>query len=171
MDGQTSSPVAKALWQCTPAALTLSCVLLSLVPFGLATHWLVFPALALTAVFFWAINQPSLLPPVFIFCVGLTQDFLTGGPIGLWAFVYLVAFGAVISQRNLLFSQPFPMLWAGFLLVTVLAGVLVWLVGSFYYSKALNVGPIALQSMITVLIYPLMNKIYRHVQNNIISSA
>ena len=167
MDAQSPNPIAKAFWQCTPALLAMAGVLVSLIPFGLVTHWLVFPALALTAVYFWAINQPSLLPPILIFLIGLAQDFLSGGPVGLWAFVYLVAYAGVLSQRSILFAQSFPMLWAGFLIVASIVGILVWLVGSFYYSQALNVMPIALQVLVTAMVYPVMNKIYAQVQNNI----
>ena len=171
MDTQTSNPVAKTLWQCTPSILAILGVLISLIPFGLISHWLVFPALALTAVYFWAINQPSLLPPLLIFLIGLTQDFLSGGPIGLWAFVYLVAYASVLSQRSILFAQPFPMIWAGFLIVAMIVGVLVWTVGSFYYSQPLNVMPIALQVLVTAVVYPVMSRIYTHVQSNINMTA
>ena len=171
MDAPNSNPIEKMLWQCAPGLLALICVLISLIPFGLVTHWLVFPALTLTAIYFWAINQPSLLPPIVIFMIGLLQDFLSGGPIGLWAFVYLVAFAAVLSQRNILHAQPFPMLWAGFLMMALMVGVILWLVGSFYYSQALNVVPIMLQVVVTALVYPVMNRIFKSVQQNINTAA
>lgn len=166
-NAQSSNPFAKALWQCVPTVIALVGVLISLIPLGLVSHWLVFPVLALTAVYFWAINQPTLLPPVLVFVIGLAQDLLSGGPIGLWAFVYLVAYAAILSQRNLLFALPFVMLWGGFLIVAMGAGVLVWMVGSFYYSQVLSFSPIALQVAATALIYPLMSKIFSHVQTNI----
>lgn len=167
MEAQSPNQIAKAFWQCTPGMIALIGVLLSLIPFGLVSHWLVFPALALTAVYFWAINQPSLLPPAVIFMIGLAQDFFSGGPVGLWALVYLVAYASVLSQRNILYSQPFAVLWGGFLILSLVVGVLIWLVGSFYYSQVLNVGPIALQVLSTSLVYPIMSKIYSQVQTNI----
>jgi len=90
-----------------PFVMGLVCVLLSFVPFGRIVGSSLTPAFVLMAIYYWAIVRPEMFPPIAVFTVGLIFDLLSGGIIGLWAFVYVVTYAVVISQRLLLVNAPF----------------------------------------------------------------
>ena len=76
-----------------PFLVGLFCVFLTFVPIGSIVGIEVAPAFALMAVYYWAAHQPETFPPYAVFAVGLLQDLLSAGPIGLWAFTYVVIYG------------------------------------------------------------------------------
>jgi rod shape-determining protein MreD len=100
------------------------------------------PWLALLPVFFWGLLRPDLMRAVAAFGVGLFQDLVSGGPLGVWAIAYLVAFAVVAPQREALAGQSSAAVWIGFALFVVLAGVAAyaagWLASRFVPSPELE---------------------------------
>lgn len=113
------------------------------------------PIIPLVIVFFWSIYGPNYLPALSVFLIGLLQDLLTGGPLGLWAGVYLVAQFVVMSQRSYFMGREQKVVWLGFALVAVGASVILWLVMSLMSGVLLPAGALLLQMLATVMIYPL----------------
>ena len=66
-----------------PFVSTMVCVLLSMVPFGLSSTVLAPPSFALIAVYLWTLMRPDLMPSWSVFLLGIFQDLLWGGPVGL----------------------------------------------------------------------------------------
>ena len=91
----------------TPGALTLAAVFVSVVPVGLSGLPEVTPFFALMAVYHWSIYRPELLPAPVVFVLGLAQDGLTGGPLGLFALILIVVYGLVSTQRGHSWEGPF----------------------------------------------------------------
>jgi rod shape-determining protein MreD len=87
------------------------------------------PWLPLLPVFFWGLLRPDLLRAVAAFGIGLFQDLVSGGPTGLWALTYLVAFAAIAPQRDALAGQSASAVWIGFALFVVFAAVTAYLAG------------------------------------------
>jgi rod shape-determining protein MreD len=87
------------------------------------------PWLALLPVFFWGVLRPDLGRAVAAFGVGLFQDIVSGGPLGVWALAYLVAFAVVAPQREALAGQSAGAVWIGFALFVALAGVAAFFAG------------------------------------------
>lgn len=147
-----------------PFLVGLFCVFLTFVPIGSIVGIEVAPAFALMAVYYWAAHQPETFPPYAVFAVGLLQDLLSAGPIGLWAFTYVVIYGVVQTQR-LVFAGRVPLvLWTGFALTALLAGTIAWSVASLYYARVLPPGPVLLQLIVTVALFPIFATLFARVE-------
>ncbi|MGE5539360.1 MAG: rod shape-determining protein MreD [Gemmatimonas sp.] len=140
-----------------PMAATAALVLLSAVPTHLPNFQMITPVFALAAVYFFAIYQPSLLPPPAVFAIGLFQDALLGLPFGLTALVLLGAYGVVVNQRNAFRGRPFLITWAGFAVVTPATIAITWAIVSFLAGAFVPPTAAAFQALLTVAIYPLIN--------------
>ena len=68
-----------------------------MVPLRLPDVSPVVPALALVAVYYWAVHRPSLMPAWVVFLIGLFQDLLSGGPVGVGILSLLLVFALVES--------------------------------------------------------------------------
>ena len=153
VDAQLSR-LAQTGRQGTPAAITFALVFLSLIPFGLPHIGLVMPPLALMAVYFWGIYRPDLLPGPAVFALGLLQDVLSGGPIGLYAGLYVGVHAVMSSQRRVFLGRAFTIEWFGFTVVAVGTFLLVWVVASVYYGKVLRPAFLGVQALLSVALYP-----------------
>ncbi len=91
-------------------------------PIGLGGIDVPMPWLPLLPVFFWGLLRPDLGRAVSAFAIGLFQDFVSGGPLGLWAITYLVAFAAIAPQRDALAGQSASAVWIGFAMFVLMAG-------------------------------------------------
>ena len=67
----------------TPTAITLLLIMLGMVPLQLPNIAPVVPSLALIGVFYWAVHRPDLMTIWAIFAIGLFQDLLSGGHVGV----------------------------------------------------------------------------------------
>lgn len=137
-----------------PTLTAIFFVLLGAVPLGLPGFATVGPLFSLCAIFFWTVASPTLLPPLMVFFVGLIEDSLSGGPIGLWAVIFLLVQFVTMSQRQVLVGIRFLLSWASFIPVCYLAGLAAWGGASFYYGHMLPMKPIMVQSTLTLLAYP-----------------
>lgn len=138
-----------------PLLLTLGLILLSAVPLPIPGYALVVPLFSLCSVYYWSVNRPHALPPAVIFLLGLIQDALTGTPFGLHAVMLLLTYGMVVGQRRFFVSQPFGVIWWGFMLVAMIAIAAAWLLASIVAWDIVRPGPAAFQFLLTLAIYPL----------------
>jgi rod shape-determining protein MreD len=136
------------------------CMLLSFVPFSRIFGVEIAPAFGLIAVYYWAVQRPDVFPPYGVFAIGLFYDLLSAGPLGLWALVYLIVYGLVISQRQLIIGRTFSLFWAGFLVSSTIAGFLGWALASLYFGQFLSPGPVLVQMAATVALFPLFAKLF-----------
>src|SRR5690606_13303248 len=70
-----------------PRALGIFLVLLASLPWGLPQFAMLSPMLGLISVYHWTVHRPDLMPVAGAFAVGLSVALLSGGPLGLNAFV------------------------------------------------------------------------------------
>ncbi len=167
--------MSAGLWQrldllargAAPLALTLMLVLAHVTPLRLPAYSHVAPDFALMAVYYWAVHRPDLLPFSAVFVVGLLNDLLTGGPLGLYAFIYLICRWQVMHQRRLLVGKGFGVLWFGFAVMAVLEVGLAWLGASLLRLGIMPAEPAAFQGLLTVAAFPLIAwlfiQVHRHV--------
>jgi rod shape-determining protein MreD len=151
----TVQPPNPVNWLLKPA---LYCVAGSLV---LATPVKVFglqppePVFAMVPAFAWAAIRPSILPPFVLAALGLFQDVLWGGPLGLWPLCLLTAYALAFTVRSALAAEDFRVLWAWYGAVCALgfgAGVLlVSVVG----GEVPNLLGVALQFAVTLALFPM----------------
>ncbi len=112
------------------------------------------PLFLLMGVYYWAIYRPSIIPPVFLFALGLGLDFLAGTPLGLQCFVYMVAAYVLRGQRRFFLGQSFIMVWSGFALTALMAAFLIWGIYGLGKVNLSPVMPVLGQVLVSVLLYP-----------------
>jgi len=151
-----------------PFLVGLVCVLLSFVPLSAIFDADVAPAFGLMAIYFWAVQRPDVFPVYAVFSVGLLYDLLSAGPLGLWALVYLVVYGIVVSQRLLFIGQTFTLFWLGFLVAALVAGLFGWGLASLYFGQVLLPGPILIQMAATVALFPLFATLFEWLQRRLL---
>lgn len=139
-----------------PTSTAILFVLAGVVPAGVPGFSSVTPLLSAAAIFFWVVTRPSLMPPAAVFGVGLFQDVLSGGPIGLWALTLLLVQYFSLSQRKFLVGQTFVLGWIGFASIVTGAACLAWISASIYYDVFLSPVPVFVQAALTILVYPVI---------------
>ncbi|MEK9946021.1 MAG: rod shape-determining protein MreD [Alphaproteobacteria bacterium] len=138
----------------TPGLLTLILVLFSLAPYNFPGSAQLVPPLALMAVFHWGIYRPDLLPGPLAFVLGLLQDVLSGGPLGMWAAVFLLVLVVTASQRRFFLGKMFVVEWLGFALVVPVVFLANWIIGSIYIGAIVDPGALLIQGVLAVAFYP-----------------
>lgn len=129
-------------------------------PLPLAVLWLAYA---------WAREGATVWSrPATLFVLGLVQDVLSGGPLGLWAGVYVFAFlaGGVIANLTRSFSAVTD--WIGFAGAAAAAG----LAGLILAGLALGgaaLGPLLWALAVTIALFPLARPLY--LQRNAMTGA
>ncbi|MEM8937592.1 MAG: rod shape-determining protein MreD [Pseudomonadota bacterium] len=129
------------------------------------------PIIPLFFVFYWSIYAPNYLPAPSVFAVGLLQDFLTGGPLGLWAAVYLAAQFVVMSQRSYFAGRDRSVVWMGFLMAALGVALLFWLTMSLMAGRLLPLGGLAYQLAATVILYPVFDLFFGRLHRRVLVEA
>jgi rod shape-determining protein MreD len=117
------------------------------------------PVFAMVPAFAWAVLRPSLLAPLCLLLLGLFDDLVWGGRMGLWGLGLLVAYGFVLITRNMMSGQSRLMMWVWW------AAAMSACMGSIYLTvrmidgNAPNPLAVALQWLPTVLLYPLADRL------------
>ncbi len=147
-----------------PLAMTFLLMLLTVLPPRAQEIAPVMPALVLTAVYYWAIFRPDLMPAWLVFGIGVLHDLLTGAPLGLGAAMLLTAYLAVAAQRRFFAHATFALLWAGFVLVAAMALTVEWLFGSLLQVRLVDPLETLLRYAATVAAYPCLAWLFGRAQ-------
>ena len=94
-----------------------------------------------------------------------------GLPIGLNAFILLVLYGIVVSQRRYFFGKSFGVLWWGFATVAVVIGALEWAMMSILSATVLSVMPIVVEQLTTAALYPVVAYVFVLTHRSILREA
>jgi rod shape-determining protein MreD len=146
-------------WMGAPMAACMVATLLFAAPIRVFGLRLPEPLFAMVPVFAWAVLRPSILAPVCLLILGLFDDLVWGGRMGLWELGLLVAYGFVLLTRNMMSGQSRLMMWVWW------AAALSACMGSVYLAVRVidGNGPnplaVALQWLPTVLLYPLADRL------------
>lgn len=174
LDPYTPTPAARAsriVVMVVPFVIGIACVLLSFVPVGRIFGSSNMPAFALMAIFYWAVVRPNMFPVYAVFVVGLLTDLLSSGPIGLWAFTYVLTYTLVLTQRFLIINVPFSVFWVAFLLAGLIAGTISWSIASVIYGALLPVRPVLTHVLVTVAVFPLFAFLFGRIERRILPSG
>ena len=169
--GQRAESLSRIAKASTPTILGLFGVLLLALPVRFAEGIIPTPILPLVIVFFWSIYGPNYLPALSVFFIGLLQDLLFGGPLGLWPAVYLLTQYVVLSQRSYFLGREQRVVWIGFTFAAVSAGLILWMVMSLMRGELLPVGGLAAQIAATIATYPLLAAGFSHLHRRVIVEA
>lgn len=154
-----------------PFAMTVFLVMLSVTPLHIPGLGAVAPALSLIAVYYWAIFRPDLLPAPAVFAVGLFQDVLGGLPLGVTALAWLVVFGIVSSQRRFFLGKSFLVMWWGFVLIAAGVTAAMWLLLSALFGTLLASGPVVVQFLLTVALFPAFTWVFIRAQRALLQQV
>jgi len=142
-----------ALWISSPILTCIVAVILTAVPLGFRDGIWVTPAFPLICFFYWSLHRPELLHPIAISLIGFFQDVLSGGPIMMWALVYLVLYSLIQGQRSLLAGRAMTTLLVVFVPVAFGALGLAWLLASMYYSSFISPAATFSQIITTIVLF------------------
>lgn len=114
------------------------------------------PMLPLMAIFIWSTVRPRFIPPIVIFVVGILQDVLTGGVLGVWALAYLVAMIVTRSRDEDGPNREIGPVWIRFLATLVIAIIVAWSAGSLAIGQMAPVRPLLIEAVASGLMFPLI---------------
>lgn len=137
-----------------PFLVTFFMVLISAMPLRVPELSSIMPPLALVSVCYWSIYRPDLLPLWSVFLIGLLQDLLSGGPIGVATLTLISIHAVVLWQRRLFVSASFPMVWCGFMVMAAAALGMMWLLTCLGLLTFVSPRPLLFQYILTVAAYP-----------------
>ncbi len=130
-------------------------------PWGMAAENRFFlPLLPLIVIHYWTMRRPTLIAEWWVFLAGLSLDILTHGPIGYWAFIYLLGYAA--AQFSSQKSEDGVIAKWGLSAATlmVLTGI-AWAVSSLYHFELADWRPYAFAAVAAALIYPVLGVVLR----------
>ena len=160
--------VARIARAATPTLLGLFGALLLATPLRLAEGWIATPLIPLVVVYFWSLYAPRYLPAASIFVIGLLQDLLSGGPLGLWPAVYLVVQYVAMSQQAYFLGREVHVVWMGFAVAAASVSVILWLFMSLLSATLLPLGGLAFQMLTTIAVYPLFAIVFGNLHRRVI---
>ena len=113
------------------------------------------PAFTLMATYYWTIYRPNLLPAPWLFFIGTIQDLLSGGLLGVTAVTLLLTRAIVLPYRRYFVDRLFPMIWAGFALLTGGAMLFSWALHSILAAELLDLRGPVLRAVLTIAAFPI----------------
>jgi rod shape-determining protein MreD len=146
--------VSRLLGSLLPALSAVLLVMLVNLPVTLTGGLFPAPLLALTAVYFWALVRPDLMPPYVVLFVGLLEDLLSGGPAGVWATGFMAAYALVDRQRENLAGLAGLAAVLGFAVAMAVAATATFVLTWIMYMRQPPLAPLLLASVFTALFYP-----------------
>jgi rod shape-determining protein MreD len=157
------APTAERLdplrWIVLPMAGAMAATLLFAAPLRIHGLQLPEPVFAMIPVFAWAVVRPSLTAPACLLALGLFDDLVWGGRLGLWALALLAAYGFVLVTRNMMSGQGRVMLWTWFAAATLVAMGVAYLALLMDTGNAPNMLAVAEQWLPTALLWPLADRL------------
>lgn len=140
----------------TPFLIAFLLVVLANLPISFTGGLLPAPALALAAIYFWTLARPDLMPPVAVLVTGLAEDLLSGGPPGLWAAGFLAAYVLIDRQRKIFLELNGSGTLIAFTGAMLLSALTAYALASAIYLRFVPLPPLLLESVVTVIFYPLV---------------
>lgn len=154
----------------TPLLISLLLVVIANLPISFTAGLLPAPALALSAVFFWALLRPGLMPPAAVLVIGLAEDLLSGGPPGLWAAGFMAAYVLIDRERKMFEELNGAGMLIAFTGAVLLTATTAYLLASAIYLRLLPVAPLLLQSIATIVLFPLLERLLAWMDRSITRS-
>lgn len=137
-----------------PTATMIVAGLISIIPVRAPGYAALTPAFTLMAAYHWTIYRPDLLPPSVLFGVGLAEDLLTGGPVGVTPLLLLVARGVVLNYRRYFVNRGFAFVWAGFTVLAAGGMLFLWGVHCALDLTILDFRSTLFRTVLTIASFP-----------------
>ncbi len=145
----------RILGNITPGILTIFLILLARVPFADSEAGMYVPLFSLTFTYFFRLHFPRSGRLWFIFALGILEDFLSGGFLGLTPLVLLLVAALFERQRRIFLQGTFPTEIVIFSFFSLGFAVFYWLIASIVEFQVLRILPFIIQALVTALVYPI----------------
>lgn len=143
-----------------PALLALFAVVIFSLPYGVPGLTALGTVFAACTVFYWSMYRPDVMPTAAAFAIGLAQDLLGGGPLGAMALVLVTLSALTVAQRRAFAGKSHMIIWFGFILISLPAALLFWLVLCVYHAGLLDPRPVLAGYVLAVALYPLVSEFF-----------
>jgi rod shape-determining protein MreD len=140
------------VWQ---ALAILAAVVVAAVPWGLPGQTtFILPFVTLLLVFLFSVHRNWMIPVWLVFAAGLATDVLTAGPLGYWAFIYTFCHAVARLIARKAPAETIIGLSLKYAVTASLAAAVGWGLASLYYLRMIDWWPIALGTMVSILLCP-----------------
>lgn len=140
-----------------PPLSVLVAVFAAAVPWGLpADATFILPLVVVMMVFCWRALHSATLPAYAAVLLGLLTDITSGGPLGFWALMCLIAANAGDRAPSLHDGRDVGRLWLIWSLVATGVGLIGWLLASLYFLRWIDWWPIAFGAGASIAIFPVV---------------
>lgn len=154
-----------------PVATTLLAAVIAILPVRVPGYAALVPAFTLMAVYHWTIYRPDLLPPIWVFAIGLAQDLLSGALIGVGALVLLLARSAVLRSRRGFINRTFPFVWGGFTLLAGGAMLGLWVLHCVLQLNLFDLRSTVFRTALTIAMFPVASFALGRTQRALMGAA
>jgi rod shape-determining protein MreD len=154
MAGLTAERPDPLRWIAAPMALCMAATLLLAAPIKLWGLQLPEPVFAMIPAFAWAVLRPQILAPACLLILGLFDDLIWGGRLGLWGLGLLVAYGIVLVSRNMMSGQSRLMMGVWYITAWTACMATAWTVTAMQTANSPSLIALALQWLPTALLFP-----------------
>jgi rod shape-determining protein MreD len=144
-----------ALRRSIPVALAVLLLFLGILPWN--SHGLgpMNANLVLIPIYYWTLYRPRLMSVWAVAAIGLLSDFLLGSLLGANMLTFLIGYRVAVAQRKVFAGAPFIIVWAGFLLMSAVAGLVQLLVVTIVREQVdFYLRPALFLFMIGAVAYP-----------------
>lgn len=148
-----------------PVSLALLMLFVGVLPWNTTTLSPVNTNLVLIPIYYWTLYRPRLMSIWAVATLGLIGDLLGVTPfLGVEMLTVLVGYRVAVSQRKVFAGAPFIFVWAGFLLMSAVAGAVQWLLVALLGGEIADPRPALLMYLIGAVCYPLFGYAFAAIQ-------
>ncbi len=143
-----------------PALFTVVLMVIFTLPVNLPYLNLMPLVIAASAVYYWSIYRPELMPIGAVFIIGMVHDFFSDGPLAVVALALLALHLVTLTQRETLAGRSFLVIWLGFVLMAPILPVMLWVILMLYHGQILHPSPFFFVYFAAILIFPLIAEVF-----------
>ncbi|MDH5723034.1 MAG: hypothetical protein OEY94_06905 [Alphaproteobacteria bacterium] len=111
----------------------------------------------LGAIYYWSVYRPTLIPVWFVFISGFALDLITGLPVGISSFIFILVRWVVTDQRLFLANQSFSSVWIGYVLVCIFTNSVRWVLFGLVEGHWVGIFPVLVVIVLGCCIYPFLS--------------
>ena len=109
--------------------------------------------LAFILIFFWTLNNIEQFGFGFIFLAGIINDVVTGTPLGLSSFLYMLICGATAYFRKITLRPNITKDWLFFLVTISCVNSIYYIISSYFFDVSIDYRYLLTNNLATFLIF------------------
>ena len=119
-------------------------------------------------IFYWVLKNPDILGYGFIFLAGIVNDVIIGLPIGVSSITYLILAGFAAYVRYLTVQPSLIYDWIVFVPSIAVTNSVYFYILRIFFDIEVDYVALALNTGITILLYPIIGILFSFLDNIII---